>query len=154
MFIVGTGIDLVDIKRIHRSLEKFGDQFLNRHFTKSEQEFAFTREHDVSTSKGWTMTSAALAKMFAAKEASVKAISLSTGINWIDIEVKREKSGKPYIVLHNQAEANLNMVIDLEAEKLGITLKKGYIRKVINLSLTDEPPLAGAFVVISVVHIN
>ncbi|MBA4249835.1 MAG: holo-ACP synthase [Candidatus Puniceispirillum sp.] len=154
MFIIGTGIDLVDIKRIHTSLEKFGDQFLNRHFTNLEQKFAFKREHDISTSKGWTMASAALAKMFAAKEATLKAIGLTTGINWVDIEIKREASGKPYIVLYNQAEQNLNTVAENEAEKLGIAIKKGYIKKVINLSLTDEPPLAGAFVVISVVHKN
>lgn len=149
MYIVGTGIDLIDIKRIHNMWNKYGEQFLNRHFTKHEQAFALKREHEITTANGWTMASSAFSKMFAAKEAVLKAISFTTGINWCDIEICHENSGKPFVVLHNKAEINLNIVIEDQIEKLGIRFKTGYIKKIINLSLTDEPPLAGAFVVIS-----
>lgn len=154
MYIVGTGIDLVDIKRIHKSWNKYGEQFLNRHFTKKEQAFALKREHDISSADGWTMASAALAKMFAAKEAVTKAISLTTGMNWVDIEIDRESSGKPFVILHNQAEINLNRVIEEQINRLGIPFKCGSFKKIINLSLTDEPPLAAAFVVVSYILDN
>ncbi|WP_339853098.1 holo-ACP synthase [uncultured Nisaea sp.] len=127
--ILGIGSDLVDISRIERSIDRFGDRFLSRIFT--------DRERDRADSKA--NRAAVYAKRFAAKEAVWKALGEEDrpGIQWRELEVINDASGKPSFELSGIAAARL----------LKIT-PEGLVARV-DLSLTDEPPMAQAFVVIS-----
>ena len=92
---VRTGIDLVQISRIGESLNTFGDRFLRRIFTDDEIEYALSSPPH---------TNARLAARFAAKEATIKALRVDgAGINFRDIEVRREPSGACTLVLHGEA---------------------------------------------------
>ncbi len=124
--IIGTGVDIVDIRRIDRLFQKFGDHFLNKIFTKSEIAFSKTRKEFVST----------LAKIFALKEATVKAISNTNGLKWHDMEVSHDDSGRPLVTLSGQAFSNVS-------QKSG---KCSNFR--IHASLSDEKDYAIAFVLI------
>jgi holo-[acyl-carrier protein] synthase len=126
--ILGVGSDLCDIRRIERSLDRFGARFVERIFTEGEQ-----RRSDRKATRA-----ASYAKRFAAKEACAKALGtgFSHGVFWRDLEVVNLPGGKPTMRLHGGA-----------AKRLGALLPAG-CEAVIHLSLTDEPPLAQAFVVI------
>lgn len=126
--ILGVGTDITDIRRIERSLERFGDKFRNRVFTEIEQAKAASRRRSADT----------FAKRFAAKEACAKALGtgMSHGVFWRDMEVVNLPSGKPTMRLTGGA-----------AERLGQLLPPGH-EGVVHLSLTDDMPLAQAFVVI------
>ncbi len=126
--IVGIGSDLCDIRRIERSLERFGARFVERLFTEGER-----RRSDRRATRA-----ASYAKRFAAKEACAKALGtgFSQGVFWRDLEVVNLASGKPTMRLHGGA-----------ARRLAALLPPAHVA-VIHLSLTDEPPLAQAFVVI------
>lgn len=93
--IVGHGVDLVEVARLGRSVERFGDRFLERVFTEGERAYAGDGprrdEH--------------LAARFAAKEAVLKALGTgwAQGAGWTDIEVVRGASGKPDLFLHGKA---------------------------------------------------
>jgi holo-[acyl-carrier protein] synthase len=93
-----TGVDLVDIARIERVLNRFGEKFLARVYT--PQEIRYTRGRP-----------AELAARFAAKEAVAKALGVGmrvlspAGIGWLEAETLNETSGKPYVVLHGRARA-------------------------------------------------
>jgi holo-[acyl-carrier protein] synthase len=128
--IVGIGSDLIDSRRLEGVINRQGQKFLNRIFTAHEQERANSRAH----------TLASYAKMFAAKEALIKALGtgLAKGVTWHNIEVRRDPWSPPQIVLSGMA---------LEHFKAAIPL--GKVGK-IHLSMTDEPPYAQAFVVLSV----
>jgi holo-[acyl-carrier protein] synthase len=93
--IVGSGIDLVEIDRIQRSLDRFGERFLNRVYTRAEQAYCL-RKHQAAES---------LAARFAAKEAGAKALGtgMSRGVTWVEIEVVREPGGRPTIQFHGRA---------------------------------------------------
>lgn len=93
--IVGSGIDLVEIGRIQHSLDKFGERFLDRVYTKAEQAYCL-RKHNAAES---------LAARFAAKEAAAKALGtgISHGIAWREIEVQRAPSGRPSLQFHGRA---------------------------------------------------
>ncbi|MBV8391630.1 MAG: holo-ACP synthase [Alphaproteobacteria bacterium] len=127
--IVGIGSDLCDIRRIEKSLERFGDRFVQRIFTETEQK----------RSEGRATRAASYAKRFAAKEACAKALGtgLRRGVFWRDMGVINLRSGKPTIALTGGAAARL-----AEITPAGMTAQ-------IDLSLTDEYPLAQAFVIIS-----
>ena len=127
--ILGVGTDLIDIRRIERTLERFGDRFLDRVFTSIEQEKASAR----------AQPAAAFAQRYAAKEACAKALGTGFrhGVFWRDIGVESWPSGQPFLRLTGGAEQRL---IDL--------VPKGWQAR-IDLSLTDEPPFAHAMVVIS-----
>ena len=129
--IIGIGSDLVDIRRIESSLERFGDRFIKRIFTEIEQK----------RSEGRAARAASYAKRFAAKEACSKALGtgLRRGVFWRDMGVVNQKGGQPTIALTGGALARLN-----EITPVGMSAH-------IHLSLTDEYPLAQAFVVISAV---
>ena len=87
-----TGIDLVQISRIAQSRAKFGDKFLRRLFTDAEVEYALSSPPH---------TDSRLAARFAAKEATIKALRVDgEGVNFRDIEVRREASGACTLVLH------------------------------------------------------
>lgn len=127
--IVGIGSDLCDIGRIARSLERFGDRFTHRLFTPGERNRSDRRPG---------IRAASYARRFAAKEACSKA--LGTGFRqsvfWRDLEVVNLPTGQPTMRLHGPASARLAKLIPAGHEA------------VIHLTLTDEPPLAQAFVII------
>lgn len=127
--IIGIGNDLVDIDRIARTLERFGARFINRVFTAEEQ----------ARAEGKATRAAIYAKRFAAKEAVWKALGEGTrlGVAWRELGVGNTSSGKPMLTLTGTA-----------AERLAWLTPKGMTARV-DLSLSDEPPLAQAFVVIS-----
>ena len=93
--IYGIGVDLVDIKRVERVMERWGDRFVGRVFTAEEKEFCDKRAYPAS----------AFALRFAAKEAFSKAIGLGMkkGLRWKDIEVYHLSSGRPCLKLHGRA---------------------------------------------------
>lgn len=129
--IVGLGNDLCDIRRIEKSLERFGDRFVQRVFTEIEQK----------RSEGRATRAASYAKRFAAKEACAKALGtgLRAGVFWRDMGVINQKSGKPTLALTGGALARLQKITPA-----GMTAQ-------IDLSITDEYPLAQAIVIISAV---
>ena len=132
--IIGIGNDLIDIRRIERTLERFGDRFINRIYTDVEQK----------KSEGRTNRAASYAKRFAAKEACSKALGTGfrKGVFWRDMGVVNLKGGKPTIALTGGAAKRLTELTPdgMEAQ--------------IDISLTDEPPLAEASVIISAVQKN
>ncbi len=127
--ILGIGSDLIDIKRIESSLERFGDRFIRRIFTEVEQR----------RSDGRAERAASYAKRFAAKEACSKALGtgLRRGVFWRDMGVVNLRGGKPSMALTGGAAARL-----AEITPAGMTAQ-------IDLTITDEYPLAQAFVIIS-----
>jgi holo-[acyl-carrier protein] synthase len=93
--IVGSGIDLVEIARIQQSVERYGQRFLNRVFTASEQAYCLRKRNAAES----------LAARFATKEAAAKALGtgISRGVSWLEIEVAREPGGRPTIRFHGRA---------------------------------------------------
>jgi holo-[acyl-carrier protein] synthase len=126
--IIGIGSDLCDIRRIERSLGRFGDRFRHRVFTEGEQR----------RSDGKATMAASYAKRFAAKEACSKALGtgMRQGVFWRDMEVVNLRSGQPTMRLTGGALRRLQMLLPEDYEA------------VIHVSLTDDMPLAQAFVVI------
>jgi holo-[acyl-carrier protein] synthase len=127
--ILGLGNDLIDITRIERTLERFGDRFLDRVFTPEEVAKARRR--------GPTMA-ATLAKRYAAKEACAKALGTGfrLGVYWRDIGVVNRSTGQPTLRLTGGAKARLDAITPAGMEAH------------IHLALTDEHPLAEATVII------
>lgn len=134
--ILGIGSDICDIRRIEKSLEKFGERFEARVFTPGEQAKAARRRGGKRNGKASTY-----AKRFAAKEAMGKALGTGVGagggVFWRDIEVVNLPSGKPTIRLSGGAKAVLEHV-------------SGGKPTAIHVTLVDEYPIAQAFVVIEV----
>ena len=126
--IIGIGSDLIDIRRIEKSIERFGDRFTQRIFTETEQTKSDNRRN----------RAASYAKRFAAKEACSKALGtgISSGVFWRDMGVVNDRSGKPTMHLSNAA-----------AKKLAQMTPNGY-QPHIHLTITDDYPLAQAFVII------
>jgi len=93
--IVGTGIDLTEIGRIQQSLDRYGQRFLDRIYTAAEQAYCMRKRKSAES----------FAARFAAKEAAAKALGtgISFGVNWLEIEVVRELSGKPSLRFHGRA---------------------------------------------------
>jgi holo-[acyl-carrier protein] synthase len=118
--IVGTGIDLTEIPRIQQSHERFGVRFLNRVYTQAEQAYCLRKRNSAES----------LAARFAAKEAAAKALGtgISHGINWLEIEVVREPSGRPTLAFHGRAAEF--------ARRLGV------VRASLSLTHTDELAMA------------
>ena len=133
--ILGIGSDMCDIRRIEKSLARFGEAFENRVFTETEKAKARRRKGGANNS-----TASTYAKRFAAKEALGKALGTGVGagggIYWRDIAVVNLPSGKPTIQLTNGALAALKHITPAKHEV------------VIHVSLVDEYPMAQAFVVI------
>ncbi len=129
--ILGLGSDLIDIRRIERTIERFGDRFLDRIFTDTERK----------KSDGRATRSATYAKRFAAKEACSKALGTGfrRGVFWRDIGVVNLRTGQPTLRLTGGA-----------AKRLAELTPEGMVAE-IALTMTDEPPLAQAIVVISAV---
>ncbi|GGE77599.1 holo-ACP synthase [Stappia taiwanensis] len=127
--IVGIGTDLIDIRRIEKTLDRFGERFVQRVFTEEER----------ARSDRKRLRAASYAKRFAAKEACSKALGtgIRMGINWREMGVINLPSGQPTLHLTGSAAARLDSL-----------LPAGF-RARIDLTITDDPPLAQAFVVIS-----
>jgi holo-[acyl-carrier protein] synthase len=94
--ILGTGIDIIEVKRIAASYEKFGERFVNRILLPGE--IAYCLSHK--------MPGPFLAARFAAKEAISKAFGTGIGaaLGWQDMEIRRKESGEPFVVLHGKGE--------------------------------------------------
>ena len=132
--IVGIGSDLIDIRRVEKTLERYGERFLSRVFTEIERKKS-DRRHQ---------RAASYAKRFAAKEACAKALGtgLNAGVFWRDMGVVNLRSGKPTMALTGGAAARL------------ATLVPDGMAPVIHVTITDEYPLAQAFVIIEAVAEN
>lgn len=129
--IVGIGSDLIDIRRIRNTLDRFGDRFTHRCFTDVERARADRRRRRAET----------YAKRFAAKEACAKALGTGVrrGVYWRDMGVVNLPGGKPTMALTGGA-----------ARRLAELVPEGMEGR-IDVSITDEPPLAQVIVVISAV---
>jgi holo-[acyl-carrier protein] synthase len=129
--ILGIGSDLIDIGRIERAIARFGDRFLDRVFTPLERERSDRRAN----------RAASYAKRYAAKEACSKALGTGfrRGVYWRDLGVVNLASGRPTLVLTGGALAQLQAITP-----------RGMSSR-IDLTLTDEPPLAQALVIITAV---
>jgi holo-[acyl-carrier protein] synthase len=126
--ILGIGSDLCDIKRIERSLARFGARFTHRIFTAGER----------ARSERRAVAAASYARRFAAKEACAKALGtgMRGGVFWRDMEVVNLPSGRPTMRLTGGALARLQDMVPAGHQA------------VVHVSLTDDPPMAQAFVVI------
>lgn len=126
--IIGIGSDLCDIRRVAATIERFGERFLNRCFTTTERARSDRR---VARAESY-------AKRFAAKEACAKALGtgLRRGVFWRDMGVVNLRTGQPTLELTGGA-----------AERLSRIVPAGY-KPHIHLTITDDYPLAQAFVII------
>jgi holo-[acyl-carrier protein] synthase len=127
--IIGLGSDLIDIRRVEKTLERFGDRFVQRCFTPIEQ-----RKSDRRANRA-----ASYAKRFAAKEACSKALGTGfrRGVFWRDLGVVNLLSGKPTLELTGGA-----------LKRLQEMLPPG-MKAQIDLTITDDHPLAQAIVLIT-----
>jgi holo-[acyl-carrier protein] synthase len=129
--ILGLGSDLIDIRRIEQVIERFGDRFLDRIFTDVER-----RKCDRRANRA-----ASYARRFAAKEACAKALGTGFrhGVFWCDLGVVNRPSGQPTMRLTGGALRRLG-----EITPAGMTAR-------LDVTLTDEPPIAQAVVIITAV---
>jgi holo-[acyl-carrier protein] synthase len=127
--IVGIGSDLIDITRVERTLARFGERFIARIYTATEREKSERRAN----------RAASYAKRYAAKEACSKALGTGFrgGVYWRDIGVVNLPTGQPTLHLTGGAAARLE----------AITPPGTFVR--IDLTITDEPPMAQAMVIIT-----
>ena len=127
--IIGLGSDLIDIRRIEKTLERYGERFTQRCFTELERAKSDRRR----------LRAASYAKRYAAKEACAKALGTGFrgGVFWRDLGVVNLPSGEPTMALTGGA-----------AERLAAITPPG-MRAEIKLTITDEPPLAQAMVIIT-----
>ncbi len=130
--IIGIGSDLIDIDRIQRTLDRFGERFIARIFTERERARS-ERRHRIRA--------ASYARRYAAKEACSKALGTGfrRGVFWRDMGVINLKSGKPTMELTGGALKRLQEITP------------DGMKPQIDLSITDEPPLAQAIVIITAV---
>jgi len=131
--ILGIGSDITDVRRIAKVIERHGDRFLERIFTAAERARAEGKKNRVET----------YAKRFAAKEACAKALGtgLRAGVWWRDMGVVNLRSGKPTMELTGGALRRLQAMTPAGHEPR------------IDLTITDEGPMAQAFVMISAVPV-
>ncbi|MCJ2082969.1 holo-ACP synthase [Methylobacterium sp. J-090] len=132
--ILGIGSDLCDIRRIERSLERYGARFTHRVFTDAERAKCDAR----------AARAPSYARRFAAKEACAKALGtgLSQGVFWRDMEVVNLPGGRPTLHLTGGA-----------ATHLAAMTPAGHAIRV-HITLTDDPPMAQAFVIIEAVPLG
>jgi holo-[acyl-carrier protein] synthase len=132
--IIGMGSDLIDIRRIERTLERFGARFIDRVFTPVEQVKSERRQN----------RAASYARRYAAKEACAKALGTGfrAGVFWRDLGVVNLPTGQPTMALTNGALKRLQSITPVG------------MRAEITLTITDEPPIAQAIVLITAVPIG
>lgn len=133
--IIGLGNDIVDIRRIEQSLERYGDRFIERIFTPLERKKAESRSPK--------LRAATYAKRFAAKEAASKALGTGfrQGVFWRDLGVVNLSSGQPSLRLTGGAATRLDAITP-----------PGFGAQV-SLTMTDEYPYAQAIVIIAAVRL-
>ncbi len=126
--IIGVGTDICDIRRIEEQLEKFGQRFKDKTFTKEEQAYC----------DGKARPAMSYAKRFAAKEAVAKALATDTSgaLGWRDVSVKNDPSGRPTVIITGTAEVRLQAITPNRCSAK------------IHLSLSDDYPYATAFAVV------
>ena len=131
IMIIGIGSDLIDIRRIEKTLERFGDRFIERCYTEEERHYSDRRR----------LRAESYAKRYAAKEACSKALGTGfrKGVFWRDIGVINLPSGKPTMRLTTVARSRLNELVPMGMDPQ------------IDLTMTDEPPIAEAFVIITAI---
>ena len=131
--ILGLGSDLADIRRIAETLRRFGPRFTGRCFTEGER---MRCERRAAVAEGY-------ARRFAAKEACAKALGTGfrRGVYWRDLEVVNLPSGQPTMRLSGAAREHLARMVPPGHEPA------------IHVSLTDDPPMAQAIVIISAVPV-
>jgi len=95
--IIGLGVDIAEVARVKAAIERHGETFLRRIYTPAEQAYCEKYRNKFERYAG----------RFAVKEAAMKALGTGwrKGIRWVDIEVERQKGGKPLLVLHGVAKA-------------------------------------------------
>jgi holo-[acyl-carrier protein] synthase len=132
--ILGIGSDICDARRIAKVIERHGDRFIDRIFTSTERARAEKRRNRIET----------YAKRFAAKEACAKALGtgIRAGVWWRDMGVINLPSGRPTIALTGGAKRRLEAITP-----------EGFEAR-IDITITDEGPMAHAFVVISAVAVT
>ncbi|MEQ1938490.1 holo-ACP synthase [Mesorhizobium sp. CN5-321] len=126
--IIGIGSDLIDIRRVEKTLGRHGERFIRRVYTDIEQ----------AKSEGRAARAASYAKRFAAKEACAKALGtgMAQGVFWRDMGVVNLPGGKPTMALTGGAAARLESLMPTGC------------KAAIHLTITDDYPLAQAFVII------
>jgi holo-[acyl-carrier protein] synthase len=114
--LVGTGIDLVEIRRIEESIERFGERFLHRIFTSGEIAYCLRKRQSAES----------FAARFAAKEAGAKALGtgIQYGIGWKELEVARLPGQRPTLLLHGRAAA-MGLKLGVHSIWLAITHTSG-----------------------------
>ena len=129
--IIGLGNDLIDIRRIEKTIERYGERFLDRIYTEIERQRSDRRNQ----------RAASYAKRFAAKEACAKALGtgIRSGVFWRDMGVVNLPSGRPTLELTGGAARQL------------VSLTPNGCRTRIDLTITDDFPLAQAIVIISAI---
>ena len=127
--MIGIGSDLLDIRRIEKTLSRYGDRFKNRIFTKDEINKCEKRQNKIEC----------YAKRFAAKEAASKALGTGfrMGVFWKDLEIINLPSGKPTIKFYGFSLIHLNSLVSSDSSPC------------VNLTITDEYPYAQALVIIT-----
>jgi holo-[acyl-carrier protein] synthase len=132
--ILGLGNDIIDIRRVEKTIERYGERFLQRVFTDTER-----RKSDARA-----LRAASYAKRFAAKEACAKALGtgIRSGVWWRDMGVVNLPSGRPTMRLTGGALRRLEAITPPGHEAQ------------IDLTIADEGPMAVAFVVISAVPVQ
>ena len=126
--MIGIGADILDIRRIEKTINRFGDRFKKKIFT----------ENEIKKCEARKLSTNCYAKRYAAKEAASKALGTGfrKGVFWKDLEVSNLPSGQPTIIFHNGAKDYLTHLIPAKKKAL------------INLTITDEYPYAQAIVII------
>ncbi len=126
--MIGIGADIIDIRRIEKTINRFGNKFKKRIFT----------DEEINKCEGRKLSINCYAKRYAAKEAASKALGTGfrKGVFWRDLEVRNLASGQPTIIFHGGAKKQLDN-ISLANNKPNI-----------NLTITDEYPYAQAIVII------
>jgi len=132
--ILGVGTDIVDARRIGKSIDQFADKFIDRIFTTAER----------AAADATSQPQAYFAKRFAAKEAVYKALSGAgmSGLGWQQAETLSLPNGAPVMSLTGQCKTALEALTP-----------DGY-KAQISISLSDEPPYALAFVIINAVPLK
>ena len=126
--MIGLGTDILDIRRIEKTIDRFGDRFKKRIFTDKEIRKCEERKLKIHC----------YAKRYAAKEAASKALGTGfrKGVFWRDLEVSNLPTGQPTIIFHGGARKQLE------------SMSQSYTKTNINLTITDEYPYAQAIVII------
>ena len=110
--IIGLGVDIAEVGRVRAAIERHGETFLRRLYTPAEREYCERFKNKYERYAG----------RFAAKEAAMKALGTgwSRGVRWVDVEVVRQRGGRPTVKLHGEA-GNISERLGVQNISLSIT---------------------------------